>query len=90
LRRLLTQCSALTASHSSHSVTVFSVENMVFVPSPRSLDLNRVGRDLIGAIEGANRTNLATRGPLDLKSADVIPPQIVLDQEVSKNKYTRL
>jgi hypothetical protein len=88
LKRLLTQCSALTASHSSHSVTVFNVEKMIFAPSSRSPDLNRVGRDLIGAIEGANRTNLVTRGPLDLKSADVIPPQIVLDQEVNENKYT--
>ncbi len=37
------------------------------VSSLPSFDLARVGRDFLGAIENANKTDLVTRGPLDLK-----------------------
>lgn len=83
LKRLLSYRYALPVSDSRfRSTMVFDVEKLGSVSSLPSLDLARVGRDFMGAIENANKTDLVTRGPLDLKSADVIPPQIVLDQEV--------
>jgi hypothetical protein len=83
LKRLLSYSSALPASDSRFkSAMVFDAEILSSVPSP-SLDIARVGRDFMGAIENANKTELVTRGPLDLKSSEMIPPPIVLDQEVS-------
>jgi hypothetical protein len=64
------------------STMVLDVEKLGSVSPLPSFDLAQVGRDFMGAIENANKTDLVTRGPLDLKSADLIPPQIVLDQEV--------
>jgi len=84
LERLLTHCRALAISDPRfQSMMVFNVKKLVPVLSSNLLDLSRVGRDLVGAIEDANKTILVTRGPLDLKSANVVPPQIVLDQDVS-------
>jgi len=84
LERLLTHCRALAISDPRfQSMMVFNVKKLVPVLSSHLLDLARVGRDLVGAIEDANKTILVTRGPLDLKSANVVPPQIVLDQDVS-------
>jgi hypothetical protein len=83
LKRLLSYRYALPVSDSRFlSTMVFDVENLPIVSSLPSFDLTWVGRDFLGAIENANKTDLVTRGPLDLKSADMIPPQIVLDQEV--------
>jgi len=83
LKRLLSYHYALPVSDSRFlSTMVFDGEKLGSVASLPSFDLARVGRDFVGAIENANKTELVTRGPLDLKSADVIPPQIVLDQEV--------
>ena len=83
LKRLLSYRYALPVSDSRfQSTMVFDVEKLGSVSSLPSFDLARVGRDFLGAIENANKTDLVTRGPLDLKSANMIPPQIVLDQEV--------
>ncbi len=83
LKRLLSYRYALPVSDSRFlSTLVFDLEKLGSVSSLPSFDLARVGRDFVGAIENANKTDLVTRGPLDLKSADMIPPQIVLDQEV--------
>ena len=83
LKRLLSYRYALPASDPRFlSTMVFNVEKLGSVSSLPSFDLARVGRDFLGAIENANKTELVTRGPLDLKSAEIIPPQIVLDQEV--------
>jgi hypothetical protein len=85
LERLLSYRFALPVSDSRFlSMMVFEVEKLGPVSSPSlpSFNLARVGRDFMGAIENANKTELVTRGPLDLKSANIIPPQIVLDQEV--------
>ena len=68
----------------SRQIIAFHVENIGPLPSHPSPDLACVGRDFLGAILLANKTELMTRGPLDLKSTNVIPPQIVLDQEVYK------
>jgi len=64
------------------SAIMFHVENLSPLPSSPSPDLVFVGRDFLTAIRSANETDLITRGPLDLKSASVIAPQIVLDEEV--------
>jgi hypothetical protein len=83
LKRLLSYRYALPVSDSRfRSTMVFNVEKLGSVSSLPSFYLARVGRNFLGAIENAKRTELVTRGPLDLKSADIIPPQIVLDQEV--------
>ena len=83
LKRLLSYRYASPGSDSRfRSTMVFNVEKLDSVSSLPSFDLPRVGRDLVGAIESANKTDLVTRGPLDLKSANMIPPQVVLDQEV--------
>ena len=81
LRQSVILCGALTVSDSRvQSIMVFDVEKLL--PVPPSPTLAQIGRDLVSAIEIANKTNLVTRGPLDLKSANVVPPQLVLDQEV--------
>lgn len=45
--------------------------------------LDTAARDFIAAIWRANQTDLVSQGPLDLKSVDVVPPRIVVDQEAS-------
>jgi hypothetical protein len=84
LKRLLSYCRALPTSDSRYQSTmVFDVEKLLSATSLPSSDLPRVGRDFLGAIENAKKTDLVPRGPLDLKSVNTIPPRIVLDQEVS-------
>jgi hypothetical protein len=83
LKQLLSYSCALPASDSRFKSTmVFDAENLCSVPSLLA-DLAPVGHDFLGAIEKANKTELVTRGPLDLKSSEMIPPLIVLDQDVS-------
>jgi hypothetical protein len=84
LKRLLTHCGALAVSD-SRILSFMVVDIGKLVPALSSPGLAQIGRDLVSAIEDANKTSLVTRGPLDLKSANVIPPQIVVDQEVSVN-----
>ncbi|KAJ7125758.1 hypothetical protein C8R43DRAFT_1135085 [Mycena crocata] len=50
-------------------------------PASFMVTLDAAARDFIFALRRANQTDLVTRGPLELKSVDVVPPQIVLDQE---------
>jgi hypothetical protein len=81
LKRTVMLCGALTVADARiQSIMVFDVDKLL--PAPPSPTLAQIGRDLVSAIEAANKTDLVTRGPLDLKSANVIPPQLVLDQEV--------
>ena len=75
-------CASGMSYPSVKSTIMFHVENLSPLPSSTSPDLVYVGRDFLTAIRSANETDLITRGPLDLKFANVIPPQIVLDQEV--------
>jgi hypothetical protein len=83
LKRLLSCRYALPVSDPRFlSTMVLDADKLGCVSSLPSFDLAQVGRDFMGAIESANKTDLVTRGPLDLKSPTVIPPQIVLDQEV--------
>jgi len=83
LKRLLSYRYALPVSDSRYlSTMVLDVEKLESASSLPSFDVAQVGKDFVGAIKNANETDLVTRGPLDLKSSDVIPPQIVVDQEV--------
>ncbi|KAJ7446553.1 hypothetical protein FB451DRAFT_1412223 [Mycena latifolia] len=65
----------------SESTLVLRVDDIGTPPASFLATLDAVGRDFLLAIRRANQTDLVTRGPLELKSADVVPPQIVLDQE---------
>ena len=83
LKPLQSLSRALAMSYSGVKSTImFHVETLSPLPSSPSPDLVCVGRDFLTAVRSANETDLITRGPLDLKSASVIAPQIVLDQEV--------
>lgn len=65
-----------------HSTLLLRVEDIGAPPTSFTATLDSVGRDFILAVKRANQTDLGTRGPLELKGVDVVPPQIVLDQEV--------
>ncbi|KAK0202192.1 hypothetical protein DFS33DRAFT_1060450 [Desarmillaria ectypa] len=71
----------------SHSKMLDCSSKIVFFPTrvdpPSSssvYSLDSLGRDFHNAIKRVNETDLVTRGPLDLKAANVIPLQIVLDE----------
>lgn len=64
------------------SVQVLRIDRLSETPQSLSFDLGNLGRDFDVAIKRANATDLVSRGPLDLKSTDVVPPQIVVDAEV--------
>ena len=75
-KRLLSYRYALPISDSRFlSMMVFDVEKLGCVSSFPSCDPVWVSWDFVGAIENANKTDLVTSRPLDLKSADMIPPQ---------------
>ena len=65
------------------SVLTLQIEKIPLLPPVTSFTLENIGRDFTAAINAANETDLVTRGPLELKSPNVVPPQIVLDQEVA-------
>lgn len=48
----------------------------------RPIHFGSAGLDFLDVIRQANETDLVSRGPLELKNTSVIPPQIVLDNEV--------
>jgi hypothetical protein len=78
LRELLSR----TADFRSSSIHILCIEKLRSTLPAWSPSLESAGRDFIVAIKRANQTDLVSRGPLELKSAEVIPPQIVLDGEV--------
>ncbi|KAF7335602.1 putative bifunctional E2/E3 enzyme [Mycena venus] len=51
--------------------------------APREMrgPLDSAARDFVAAIKRANGGELVSQGPLELKSVDVVPPRIVVDQE---------
>jgi hypothetical protein len=71
-----------SVDHRSSSIYIICLEKLRTTLSAWSPSLEGAGRDFIVAIKRANQTDLVSRGPLELKSAEVIPPQIVLDGEV--------
>jgi hypothetical protein len=79
LKRVLSHCQNL----SSASILVLHVERIGPAPSSHPYTLDSVARDFLAATRRANKTDLVTRGPLELKSPSVVAPQIVLDEDVS-------
>lgn len=77
---VLAQTSSLSAS--ATSIVILRIENFLPVPPGATFRVETLARYFDATIKQANKTELVTRGPLDLKSISVIPPQIVLDQEV--------
>jgi hypothetical protein len=67
---------------SSTSALLLRLERIALVPPSSSFTLESISRDFKGAINRANRTDLASHGPLELKSPTIVPPTIVLDEEV--------
>ncbi|KAJ7714801.1 hypothetical protein B0H16DRAFT_514129 [Mycena metata] len=65
----------------TESTLMLRVGDIGAPPASFMATLDAAARDFIQAIRRANQTDLVTRGPLELKSTDVVPPQIVLDQD---------
>ncbi|KAJ7670709.1 hypothetical protein DFH06DRAFT_1468485 [Mycena polygramma] len=66
---------------SSPSTLLLRVEEIAAVPRERIAPLDSAARDFVAAIKRANEGDLVSQGPLELKSVDVVPPRIVIDQE---------
>jgi hypothetical protein len=70
----------------SVSALALHVDRIGPAPPAHPYSLESVARNFALAIKVANATDLVARGPLDLKSSSVIPPQIVVDEDVSSSK----
>ncbi|KAJ7728334.1 hypothetical protein B0H16DRAFT_242968 [Mycena metata] len=77
VRQLLPRLTGLP----SLSTLLLRVEDIAAAPPTMMAPLDGVARDFVSAIKRANLGDLVTQGPLELKSVDVIPPRIVIDQE---------
>ncbi|PVF92994.1 hypothetical protein CPB86DRAFT_142196 [Serendipita vermifera] len=66
---------------SSASALALHIEHISPAPPSHPYHLESVARDFNLAIRHANKTDLVSRGPLDLKSQSVVPPQIVVDED---------
>ncbi|TFK70123.1 hypothetical protein BDN72DRAFT_896704 [Pluteus cervinus] len=77
VRQILAQSKQLNRS----GVSVLKLEKLSAPPQSLLLDLKALGRNFNLAIKSANETDLVSRGPLDLKSTNIVPPQIVLDSD---------
>jgi hypothetical protein len=67
----------------SNFTVALHIERIGPAPQSHPHDLESIMQDFTLAIQRANKTDIATRGPLDLKSPSVVPPQIVVDEDVS-------
>ncbi|KAJ7581814.1 hypothetical protein C8J56DRAFT_1029289 [Mycena floridula] len=76
LRQILAQSPAVT----SRSTLALKLAEIIPIPPASCFAVESIARDFVQGIRRTNETDLVTRGPLDLKSANVIPPQVVLDQ----------
>ncbi|KAJ7737751.1 hypothetical protein B0H16DRAFT_103670 [Mycena metata] len=65
----------------SVSTLLLKVEDIPAAPREMMAPLDSAARDFVAAIRRANQGDLVCQGPLELKSVDVIPPRIVVDQE---------
>ncbi|KAF8148358.1 hypothetical protein K438DRAFT_1989266 [Mycena galopus ATCC 62051] len=66
---------------SGNSVLFLRANDIGWPPKAFNSPLDTAARDFISAIRRANQTDLVSQGPLELKSADVVPPRIVVDQD---------
>jgi hypothetical protein len=58
------------------------VEDISAAPREMMGPLDSAARDFVAAIRRANHGDLVSQGPLEIKSVEVVPPRIVVDQEV--------
>ncbi|KAF7342761.1 putative bifunctional E2/E3 enzyme [Mycena sanguinolenta] len=65
---------------SDSSVLFFRVNDIGWAPRAFMSPLDSAARDFVFAIRQANQSDLVSQGPLELKSVDVVPPRIVVDQ----------
>ncbi|KAJ7484167.1 hypothetical protein FB451DRAFT_1169243 [Mycena latifolia] len=63
------------------SALLLRVGDIGSAPPSAMSTLDAAARDFSSAIRRANQTDLASQGPLDLKSVDVVAPRIVVDQD---------
>ncbi|GLB39236.1 hypothetical protein LshimejAT787_0603980 [Lyophyllum shimeji] len=75
LRQVLAQTSEFFGSE------IYALRLHDIWPLTRPRSLERAGSNFSNAIRETNETDLIARGPLELKSPAVVPPQIVLDEE---------
>ncbi|KAJ7148093.1 hypothetical protein C8R43DRAFT_1108121 [Mycena crocata] len=77
VRQVLPRLRGVTAS----VALVLHVDRIGVAPRALVSTLDTAARDFVAAIRRANQTDLVSQGPLELKSVEVIPPRIVVDQE---------
>ncbi|KAJ7636660.1 hypothetical protein FB45DRAFT_1055980 [Roridomyces roridus] len=77
LADLLPTIPALTAP----SALVLRLHAIGWAPREFMTPLDTAARDFIAAIKRANRGDLVSQGPLELKSVSVVAPRIVVDQQ---------
>jgi hypothetical protein len=82
VEKTLCELLSRTVEFRPSSIHILYLEKLRTTLPAWSPSLESAGRDFIVAIKRANQTDLVSRGPLELKSAEVIPPQVVLDGEV--------
>ncbi|KAF8067680.1 hypothetical protein FPV67DRAFT_1669576 [Lyophyllum atratum] len=75
LRRVLCH----TTNFHGSEIYGLRIQDIAALNRPRSLE--SAGYQFSSAIRAANESDLISRGPLELKSPAVVPPQIVLDGE---------
>ncbi|KAJ6627692.1 hypothetical protein B0H10DRAFT_1905503 [Mycena sp. CBHHK59/15] len=77
LRQLFAHCRGQVVT----SALLLRVEDIGPAPPAFMTSIDAVARDFVATIRRANATDLVCRGPLELKSLNVVAPQIVLDQD---------
>jgi hypothetical protein len=85
VEKTLCELLSRTVEFRPSSIHILYIEKLRTTLPAWSPSLETAGRDFIVAIKRANQTDLVSRGPLELKSAEVIPPQVVLDGEVHRS-----
>lgn len=80
---MLLPCVPGLTGASATATLLLRVSDIGWPPRAFMAPLDTAARDFIAAIRRANQTDLVSQGPLDLKSVDVVPPRIVVDQEAS-------
>ncbi|KAJ7689505.1 hypothetical protein B0H14DRAFT_3051045, partial [Mycena olivaceomarginata] len=78
---MLLPCVPGLTGASATATLLLRVSDIGWPPRAFMVPLDTAARDFIAAIRRANQTDLVSQGPLDLKSVDVVPPRIVVDQE---------
>lgn len=72
------------------STLLLRVDDIGAAPRQLMAPLDSAARDFVAAIRRANLGDLVSQGPLELKSVEVIPPRIVVDQEVCTLYHSKL